>query len=241
MYQISSPYRRRNIGPLTAYGRFKGYNRSARRYTRGARRPGAWGAVIPRRRLNPYFAVTKTCKTTIEQFLFPDTAGANKFGAKSFALDDISDYSNYTAIYDQWRIVGVQVNFILRKNVSDQDDTTQYAQWALLTEDHDDATAPTTMATLQGYNSVKQWHFLKTPVFKMFVRPNITAAAFSAGAFTGYTLGRTGHGGPWVDCANPDVKYYGIKWGFPSMGGVTSNTYACDIMCKYYIQFRGQR
>lgn len=248
MYQVSTPYRRKNIGPLTQYGRFRSNNRSARRYNRGWRRPGAWGAIqtyrgIPRGPRSQYNMVTNVVKTTIQQFLFPGAAGVNKFGSLEFSLDDLSDYTNYTAIFDQWRIVGVQVAFINRKNVADQDDagTAQYAQWALFTVDHDDATVPTTMASLQGYASCKQWHFLKTPVFRMFVRPTVTNAVFAAGAFTGYSIAKGGYQAPWIDCNNPDVKSYGLKWGFPSMGGVTENTYSCDIICKYYVQFRGQR
>lgn len=246
MYQVSRPYRRNNIGPLSQYGRFRGRSRSARRYIRGARRPGAWGAIaayrgIPRGPRSSYNMTTNVVKTTVEQFLFPGTTGVDKFGSKSFSLDQISDYTSYTAIFDQWRIVGIQMSFVARKNVSDQDDTTQYAQWALFTVDHDDDTAPTTMDSLKGYASCKQWHFLKTPVFKIFVRPTVTNAVFASGAFTGYSIGKGGYQAPWIDCNNPDVKSYGVKWGFPAMGGVTANTYSCDILIKYYIQFRGQR
>jgi len=246
MYQVSSPYRRKNIGPLTAYGRFRGNNRSSRRYNRGWRRPGAWGALktyrgIPRGPRSDYNQVTNVVKTVVDQVTFPGTSGVEKFFSYDMSLDDISDYASYTSIFDQWRIVGVQFSFVLRKNVADQDDTSQYAQWALITVDHDDATVPTTMASLQGYASCRQWHLLKYPVFKMFFRPTVTNAVFAAGAFTGYSIAKGGYNSPWIDCNNPDVKFYGLKGGFPSMGGVSAATYSVDVFRKFYVQFRGQR
>jgi len=243
MYQISSPYRRRNIGPLTAYGRFRGSNRATRRFKRGYPRSGAWGAVrIPRNRVRAsYWQITKVVKTVDAAYQYPGSVGAAAFFSHAWQLDQIADYTAYTSIFDQYRIVGVEVTFRRRSNMTDEADTSQTAQYAKFAEDHDDGAAPSSMDTLNGYANVKTWNLLDTPVFKMFIRPSTTGAIFAGGVLSGYNIQKRGYSSPWVDCQSADVQWYGLKWGHPVQTGVTGNTYTVDFSYKVYLQFRGQR
>lgn len=252
MLQISSPYRRRNIGPLTAYGRFKGYNRSARRYNRGWRRPGAWGAIATYRGRIPrplprssYDAVTAIVKTVIPSAIqYPGAAGSARFHAAAHYFSELADSSSYGPVFDQYRIVGVQVKLIQRQDapLMEGNSTLQNtAKYALITIDTDDADTPTQMATLQGYASCRTWDMLTQKTFKFFYRPRVSQAAWSSGAFSGYTQAPGGYRGPWVDMANQSVPYYAWKIGIQSQAAVNENEWTIDVIYKYYIQLKGQR
>jgi len=251
MYQVSSPYRRKNIGPLTAYGRFRSNNRSARRYNRGWRRPGAWGAIatyrgrIPRGPRSSYGMITNVVKTIIGPTItYPGTSSTAVFAGHSHSLADLADVASYTAIFDQYRIVGVSVKLIQRQNVvvSAGSSTVQNnARYAFIATDLDDDTDPSSMATLQGYANCKTWDMLSCPSFKFFYRPATSAAAWTGALFAGYTQTRTGYQGPWCDQNNTSIQYYGWKIGVQSQSGVTEGEYLIDVIYKYYVQFKGQR
>jgi len=217
------------------------------------RRPGAWGAIdtyrIPRlpRRWNSYnksVSIVKTVSGVTWNISYPGTSGVEVFKAYSFDLSDVADYSNYTAVYDQWRIVGISATFMQRQNVIEQlgSSTPQNtAKYAFIATDLDDASTPSSLDTLKGYANCKVWNMNLGAPFKIFFRPAISQAAFAGAAFTGYVQSKTGYAGPWVDVLNPGVSYYGLKVGIPSQGTVTADEWVIDVVLKYYIQFKGQR
>jgi len=252
MYQVSSPYRRKNIGPLTAYGRFRGYNRSARRYNRGWRRPGAWGAIATyrgrpniSRPISSYNNITSIVKTVLlPVWTYPGSTSTASFKSWAFSFSDLSDASSYTGIFDQYRIVGVRVTFVQRQNVVRQDGSSTVqntAKYAFICTDMDDATAPSSMDTLQGYANCKTWKMLEQNSFNVFLRPQLSNAAWAGGTFSGYTSGKGGYRGPWCDSNNTGIQYYGVKGGIQLQGGVTEGEFTVDVIAKYYIQLKGQR
>lgn len=244
MEQIS--YRRRNIGPLTRYGRFKGRSIYARRYTRGWRSSYPLYRNLPARKFRPSSYTTNL--TTIKKLVGAEaiswppagSSGAPKFYAKSFTFADLDDDTSYTGIYDAYRIYGIAIHIIPRQTENTGALAVKIPLYGYITVDYDDDNTPTTLSSLRGSGQTKTFNL--TQPFKMFLRPRTTGALWAGGTFSGYSVNRGGKVGPWIDMANTSVKYYGLKIGIPgTSASVTDEQYCIDISYTYYIQLRGQR
>lgn len=156
----------------------------------------------------------------------------------------MSDASSYAGVFDQYRIVGVQVKLIQRQlgPLMEGNSTVQNtAKYAFVVTDTDDADAPSAMTTLQGYANCRTWDMISNKTFKFFYRPCVSQAAWAGGAFSGYTQAKPGYAGPWVDMANTGVPYYAWKIGIQSQAAVNQDEWTIDVIYKYYIQLKGQR
>jgi len=247
MEQVS--YNRRNIGPLTKYGRFRGSSRSARRYTRGYRNSYVGYSRLPARRSIPPTSsytqnITRLKKIALAEALsYPVTAsgGTPVYYAKSFALADLDDESTYALVYDAYRITGVQVRFTPR-NIPKEGgiNSVSGSNVCYVAVDYDDDTPPTTQSSVRATGTCKIFNCTKP--FKFFVRPRCTGALFAGGAFSGYSINNGGRAGPWIDMANTGVKYYGIKIATAGVGAsFPADSYCFDIAYTYYIELRGIR
>jgi len=245
MEQISYP--RRNIGPLTRYGRFRSSSRSSRRYTRGRRNSYIGFSRLPYRRptVSSYSANILRIKKipASEALSYPATAagGAPTYYSKSFKYSDTDDYTNYSAIYDAYRIYGIHIKILPRCSPEEGGVSSGTGnQICYIAVDYDDDIPPTTQTSVRNTGTCKQ--FSATRPFSMFIRPRNTGALFAGAAFSGYSINQGGKRGPWVDMANPGVKYYGIK--IATAGTSASfpvDSYAFDISYTYYVELRGQR
>lgn len=148
--------------------------------------------------------------------------------AYSFQLSDLPNYTEFTLLYDEYRIDKVVMTVI----PDTQQTLTTAGQgncvmWSVL--DYDDATALTVLA-LQQYETCKTHNSIKP--FTRTVVPRWAKAVYS-GAFTSFSSGSG-----WIDSASAGVQHYGIKLGIATQQG-TSNTYT--IVCDYYVSFRKTR
>lgn len=146
----------------------------------------------------------------------------------TFQLNQCVQYTDWVAVYDQYRIVAVEISFSPIYNTITK---TVDGQGRLFTcIDYDDAAAPT------GPNDVRRFDTCivtnaYSPVTRRLV-PRCADALYS-GAFTSYGSSAN----RWIDCASPGVQHYGVKaWVDPSTSVPT--TYSVEI--KMYLEFRGQ-
>ena len=247
-------YRRRNIGPLTRYGRFKGYNRTNRRYARGRPYLRPYGVpgfrTVPysrrgqiltvRKMLNQTSFSTGTIAISSGGLTWPPAPSTDGFGATSFCLDDLPDDTSYTDIYDQYRITKVELWILPRVTTVDMDDAgSRQNPWLMyLVEDHDDDTPVSSMATLQARNTCIPIDLRRRKYLKFY--PNVTSPVYAGATTSGYSTAAGGKKGPWIDCTKKDVRYYGIKWGIPGPN-VAGSSYSVTTLFRYTVEFRGQR
>jgi hypothetical protein len=155
--------------------------------------------------------------------LISASAVAEVDGAISFTLNTLTGYTSMTSLFDQYRIVGVQLQFLPSQN------SYTAAAGAIFTAfDYDDAT-PVVLSTLYQRQTLKA-----TPAgvyFERSLKPRIALAAY-AGAFTSFA----NVGDVWIDSASPAVVYYGLKYGIPATASAPSWT----VKQRYMIQCRSQ-
>lgn len=163
------------------------------------------------------------------------TSGGN-FGALSFKLSDLPNYSEFTALYDEYRIKAVKIMFVPTMNVATANATSGTTAGfvpvpALYTWiDNDDNTAPTTITQGQQYQSFK-CHGLLDRMRCRSVVPEVSTALYgSGGAFTSYGQVKN----QWIDNNSPSVVHFGLKFGIIN----PANQGNFDVVLTYYLEFR---
>jgi len=154
--------------------------------------------------------------------------------ALGFQLNDIPQYTTFTSLFDQYKILKVKVTFRPILNVMDMHSATAalgYPQTFVTLVDYDDATAPTSLDYCREYQSSVQRDFYKS--FSITLKPKITLAAYS-GTFTSYAS-TTGY----IDVASPAVQHYGVKGCTGS--GLSGYLQGWTISAEYWIDFRNIR
>lgn len=159
-------------------------------------------------------------------------SGANNFFAASYALNGLPNYTEFTALYDQYKITGVKLKFVPRGNSSDL--TTSNNITSLITcIDTDDSVVPTSIDQLTQYQSMKMCR--STQSMTRYWKPK-----FNVGAINTVALGLAGKQNTtgWLDCTSDSVQHFGIKGCLTSFAGATI---VYDILVTQYLAFKNVR
>lgn len=176
-------------------------------------------------------------------------------GAFVFKLDDLPDYTEFTSLFDQYRICAVKVTItspytgntgLVPRSGAANGLGTMPAIKMYSVSDYDDAVT-LTVAQLMQYQNCRITELttnLKGGKASFFIKPRLATAVYS-GAFTSY-----GNTKMWLDAASPSVEHYGFKWAFDAIyadGGIagTATTWGVATSLqwdlKYYVAFRNVR
>jgi hypothetical protein len=155
-------------------------------------------------------------------------------GAKAIQLDDLSNYLEYSALFDQYMITGVKIDFIPKHNVSEMG-STRAVPVLHFWRDHDDATAPSTTLNTALENQSVKTRMLNRPQ-SFFLKPSILVEAYRGVASTSYSPKWK----QWIDMAHADVPHYGYKY-FIEDAGFAAAEDICDVFLTLYFKTRGVR
>lgn len=179
----------------------------------------------------------------------PSTANTFSYGAFSYyvALQDLPNYTEFTNLYDQYKIVGVKFR-IVPFSVSPATGgavTSTAAQPSCMFHmvvDNDDASKPTAseagiseLRQCPGYRSVNPYLYQRKGITRYF-KPRVATAAYN-GAFAGYKSDTFG----WCDCGNPGIQGYGLKGVVETISGGAANLLWFKVEAKVYLVFRHPR
>lgn len=191
-----------------------------------ARRPYTIGR--PKRKYN---MPTYRFKRTNEFFtILSSNAGIQSAGF-AFQLDDLPSYTEFTALFDQYRIRGVKLDLFFNQSAADSNNPVGSGLFCHFI-DLDDATAPASEAEV-----CQRGYLKKTSPFghhKIFIRPR-TSKALWQGAFTAYGQNNSNQ---WIDCTYPAVEYYGWKYLWTQ---TTVANLRLMVSATYYLEFRASR
>lgn len=153
----------------------------------------------------------------------------------AWTLGSLPNSSEFTTLFDQYRICGVKTKIIFNANSANFGSATNtyYIPNMLMVKDYDDATALTTMAQYQEYGNFKVFRidYPKTT----YTRPKIAIATYGNSAFTSYSAPV---GNPWVDCGSANVEYYGMKWTLDTTASVTADIDLGEIQLYHTVYFQ---
>jgi hypothetical protein len=161
-------------------------------------------------------------------------AASDNSGGYAFVLSNVPGYTEYTALFDQYKIEMVRVIWRPRWNFSAIGSiATDVNPLFISVIDYDDASTLTIAQSLE-YQSYKETRFDQDHV--RCIKPRIALGAYS-GTFTSFANVPA----PWIDCASPSVQHYGIKFVVSggALGQTALMTYSAEV--EYFVKFRQVR
>lgn len=122
-------------------------------------------------------------------------------------LDQLPAYTDFTNLFDSYRVTGMKAKFLFDKNSAEVHGTDVSIPMIGTCTDKDDVAALTTENAFWQYEDFK-YRRLDKPV-SVFVKPRIAQSAYAGGIFASYVEGKAKQ---WIDCNSTTVEHYGIRY-----------------------------
>lgn len=148
-------------------------------------------------------------------------------GAFNFTLASVPNYTEFTNLYDQYKISAISVCFYPRQTevttLLPADSAKANARF-LSAIDYNDDTAPASFDAIREYESCKvtscvEKHevYIKEPLFLNNSGQNVNG---------------------WVSTANPSTRFYGLKYGCEPTLVSGANPFTYQVECVFYMAFK---
>lgn len=160
--------------------------------------------------------------------------GTNVFSASSFELQNVPNNSEFTALYDQYKITAIKYQILPRGNVAEIGTSATQGNMGRVFSvlDYDDSNAPSSFNDMIQYQNCKVTP--STVTHTRYLKPRFNLDILSGSVGVTANAPRTG----WIDCTNADVKHRGVKIGIQAP---TNATVTYDLMVTYYLAFKNVR
>jgi hypothetical protein len=149
------------------------------------------------------------------------------YGGFAFALNQISGYASYLAVFDQYCLYSV--NAFIKMNGITTNNSASTGQFCSAI-DFDNNATPSSFASLANYGTSQIVSMTYGLTCQRFIKPCIAEALYSGSAFSDYGVGRA-----WIDSASADVQHYGLKLAWKN-NATSSLTY--DFWWTAVVGFR---
>lgn len=176
---------------------------------------------------------------------------ANVLSKGYVSLDSLPNSTEFTTLFDSYRIVKVKQVFMYTATSSEQPDAVASEtlvghmipyMYSIL--DYDDGTPVSFPAGATKYDEYDQYPNGKTRrldrVFTRTFKPRCTESIYAGAVSTAYGLAPSK---TWIDCSRADVQYYGHKWAIDkhTAGGTNDPLGYLYIKTTVWLQFKGIR
>lgn len=150
--------------------------------------------------------------------------------AYSFQINNLPNNTEFLSLFDQYRIVKVQMRFIPYQTVANP---TASKSILVSVADYDDSTPLASLQEAYQYSSCRITNALGEHVWT--IRPRIAKAAYGSGVFSSYA----NEPAQWIDSGSNTVSHYGIKVYLTADQGTVRNSW--KVVYKYWIECRHPR
>ncbi|AWW06056.1 MAG: capsid protein [Cressdnaviricota sp.] len=146
--------------------------------------------------------------------------------AINFNLNNLPSSTEFTSLYDSYKINAVKIQFIpqMTENVSLSTVNNPANARFFSVIDYNDSTAPTSINELREYQNCKMTTLLRTHT-RYIYKPKILDTS-------SYTIS------PWIATSSPSSIYRGIKVALEPMLSTITTSLAFRIEAKYYLSFK---
>lgn len=203
---------------------------SGRRYSKRVNRRSLLRSGISRGlrvSRNPTYSFVRTVAGST---ISTQTASAT-YGAMVFKLSDLDNYTEFTNLFDRYRICGIKVTF--EPNITGFDanaGANAFTLPMLLTAiDHNDSATPGSMAELMQYRTLKKTRAHVT--HSRYFKPAVLTSAYESAVATAYIPKWK----QWLTCDDPATPHYAIKYGISAYSDVEF-TVSWRTYIKFYFQ-----
>jgi hypothetical protein len=170
-----------------------------------------------------------------------DGAGVSQWqigGAFEFALPDVSAYTDFTSLFDQYSIEQVDIEFDDVHNTSIGGAGISSLPQICYVPDFDDSAIPGNARAVSEYQRAKVWTFRGDgKPLKVSVQPRVAVPIYNGISAPGYA---TGTAGMLYNVTTPTMPFYGMKLWFRNLtSGPTIAEGQTNIRfkVKYHLKF----
>jgi hypothetical protein len=201
--------------------------RSKRSYTRRYKKR-SFKPRIPRRRPSAIHNFKRIA--TLSSIAVVDGTVATK--SYNFALNQLPNYTNFSQLFDQYRIAAVKVTFFPNQT-TDSDVVAPGLLQIYTCIDLDSNTAPSDTGVIGQYATVRSTLFNRPHV--RYLKPRVQNALYYDGSTFGYCVAP---GKPWLDSSNEGIPYYGLKCILTNQVLANIKAQQVRVIGLFYIQCR---
>lgn len=157
---------------------------------------------------------------------------ANANGALAFQLNDLDQAGSFTALFDEYRINMVVVEFspIFNENAIANAVGTKAGQIYVM-HDFNDNTQPTNLTEFRARQDVRSAAAYEK--LSIAVKPRVAAAALNA---AGSVIAPNPKSGLWLKTDQTNIPHYGVKYSIANMADTSVPKWI--VRMKYFLQFR---
>lgn len=158
-------------------------------------------------------------------------------GQITFSLDQVPGVADFTAMFDQYQIAGVKVDFRLILDPSAAATGSATYPNLYVRRDYDN-TALETVAEIAQDNKSKRFILHPNRPRSIFIKPALQAEYMNVNS--GLT-DKSPVWNKWFDCSNTNMAHLGIKWAIDTMGILLTQGNTMTIEYTYYLKMKNTR
>jgi len=163
----------------------------------------------------------------------PKTPGDQGY-ATIFSLNQLPSSSDFTNLFDQYKITRVDMTFEMDIADGSLNSTTRYPR-IVVAPDFNNQSAPLTENELLQYEQCKKFQFSAVNRrMTVSLQPKIAATVFRTGVTSAYQMMSSG----WMDVAVPDVPHYGVRYFVTNHNTSNFGGNNIRVFVKYYLSFK---
>lgn len=146
----------------------------------------------------------------------------------SFSLSDVPNYTEFTALFDQFRMDWVEYTFIKKSEGPLQ-------PIIYLAQDHDSDHPPSYAEMMERQSTQVLTFGSDRTMLKYRFRPNPLRQVFASALGNGYERAPNG---TWLDCSYASSKHYGLKYWIQNYNSTTNPGCSIQVSIRYGLTFK---
>jgi len=160
---------------------------------------------------------------------------ANQFYGYGLTLSNVTNHTDFTNLYDQYKIEKIRFTLMPRQNITTGVGALQVASAPVFSViDFDDANTPTSIAQLMQYQNLKTTK--GTSTHSRVYKPGVQVQTQNSGGGAAFGMTRKS---PWLDCADDTVQHNAVKFALQAPTGGVSISY--DLKVDVFLAFKNVR
>lgn len=149
-------------------------------------------------------------------------------------LNNLLNYSDFTNLYDQYRLDVVELKFYLKISPAAQSASTASYPRLFWYRDYNDAGTPTSLNEIRENQLCRDTNMDPNRPVVIRFKPNMLAQYYAGLGSSAYEP----KFGVWADINTPGAAHYGIKYAIDDL---TNTNYQVDVEVKYWFSMRQSR
>lgn len=155
------------------------------------------------------------------------------YGALSFALNDLPNYTEYTNLYDFFRITGVKLRFRMTQDRASTASNQGQKPTLIVARDYNDTAAWSSITDAAQYPKFKYLLFShdgnQMYQASMFLRPAVLTNTYKTAVSSGYSANWKAK----VSTVDYSCPFYGLKYAYERLFA----GYSIEVHATYYVKF----